>query len=52
MSILNKILWKCRSKDQVWKIIFFFHTKRPKKFFSDFSSLENDEFFSTLFQTA
>jgi len=22
------------SKDQVWKIIFFFHTNKPKKLFS------------------
>ena len=33
LSILNKILWKCMAKDQVWKIISFFHTNRPKIFF-------------------
>jgi len=32
LSILNEILWKCMSKDQVWKVIFFFHTDRPKPF--------------------
>jgi len=30
------------SKDQVWKIICFFHTNRPKTCFPDFSRLEND----------
>jgi len=28
-------------KDQVWKIIFFFHTNRPKLVFPDFYRLEN-----------
>jgi len=37
------------SKDQVWKIIFFFHTNRSKKMFS---RLENDKLFSILFRTA
>jgi len=35
-------------KMQVWKIIFFFHTNRPKKIFS---RLENDQIFSILFKT-
>jgi len=33
------------SKDQVWKIISFFHTKRPKKIFPSFSRLKNYQFF-------
>jgi len=37
------------SKDQVWKIFFFFHTNRFKKMFS---RLENDKLFSILFKTA
>jgi len=36
------------SKDQVWKIIFFFHTNRSKK---KFSWLENDTKFSMIFKT-
>jgi len=51
LSILNKILWKCMSKDQTWKIIFFFHTNRPQNFFPYFSRMENDQIFSMLFQT-
>ena len=32
------------SKDQVWKIIFFFHINNPKKIiFPDFSRLENNQ---------
>ena len=41
-SILNKLSRKCLSKDQVWKIIFFFRTNRQKNYFS---RLENDRCF-------
>jgi len=35
---------KMYAKDQVLKIIFFFHTNRPnKKIFPDFSRMENDK---------
>jgi len=36
------------SKDQVWKINIFFYTNRPKKIFSNLSSLEIDKNFSIL----
>jgi len=32
LSILNKVLPKCMLKNQVWKIIFFFHINRPNIF--------------------
>jgi len=37
-------------KDQVWNIISFFHTKRPKNFFPEFSRPENDQTFFHAFQ--
>jgi len=43
LSVLNKILWKCMSNDQVRTTIFVFHTNRTKTFFPDFSRLENDQ---------
>jgi len=45
------MLWKCTSKDQVRKIIFFFHTSRSKNFFLDFSGWKTNKHFSILFQT-
>ena len=30
------------SKDEVWKFIFFFHTNRPKHFFTYFSRLRKN----------
>jgi len=38
------------SKDHVWKIIFFFHSNRPKNFFPDSSRLESDQTFFHIFQ--
>jgi len=37
------------SKDEVWEIIFFFHTNRTKVFFPDSSSLKNDRTFFPTF---
>ena len=34
--ILNEILWISHVKRWVWKIIFFFHTSRPKNIFQTF----------------
>jgi len=56
LSILNKILWKCMSKDQVWNIIFLFK-KQTKIFFPDFSRKilsilgRNPEMFQTVVKT-
>ena len=47
---MNKILWKCMSKDQAWKIISFLHTNRPIKNFSGLSQTGKWQIFFHIFQ--
>jgi len=48
LSILNKIAWKCISTHQVWKIILFFQTNRPKNFLHTFPGWKMTKCFSRL----